>query len=75
MARIEKVWEHQRIDSETGRTVNEYTVFYGNATRWYIPEGQLPMTVLRYILSDKVHAEVTQRATWNGAKRTEYTMQ
>lgn len=69
---IEKVWEHQRI--ENGRTVNEFTVFYGKAIKWHIPEGKLPMTVLRFILSDKVKAEVTHRAPWNGGKRTEYTI-
>ena len=72
MARINKVWEHQTV--ENGRTVNRYTVFYGNTSKWYIPEEKLPMTVLRFILSEKIHAEVTKRSPWCGGKRTEYTM-
>ena len=72
MARIEKVWEHQKIDSETGRTVNTFTVFYGRAIKWHIPEEKLPLTVLNFILSDTVKAEVTKRFN-NGIKRTEYT--
>jgi hypothetical protein len=69
MTRIEKVWEHQRI--ENGRTVIRYTVFYGKSIK-DIPEGKLPMTVLSFILSDNVKAEVTKRFN-NGIKRTEYT--
>ena len=71
MTQIKKVWEHTRTDKKTGRTEHTYTIFYDKAIKWYVPEEKLPMTVLKFILSDAVRAEVTKRYPTN--KRTEYT--
>ena len=72
MAKIRKVWE-TRIALEDGTQELVYDVFYDKAIKWGMREAKLPDTVLRFILSGKVHSEVTRR-TAKGTTRTEYTI-
>ena len=58
-----------RMTGNDGRTENYFHIYYGKTVKWWVEEGKLPMTAVKFILSDRVTA--TDYYIGN-TKRTEY---